>query len=287
MVYRATDMHLGRTVALKVPRPDRVQTVALWDRFAREARLAATLDHDAIVPVLDAGVLDGVFVLVGAYQEGEPLSRWQATRHPAGMPPRLAAGVALRSPAASATLMNGACSIATSSPRTCSWSRRRASPKGGAPDHRLRPGHLPRRGRVGHLDGVLAGLAPVHGTGAGAPRPWPRGRPIRPVLRRRGPLRDAHRPADLPRLVPGQPERPPGTRRAADPARDFVRTCPRNLETIALKCLSAIPRSVIRRPQPCTRTCRGSSTAVPSWPGRSPPGHAWDTGPGGGRARRR
>jgi hypothetical protein len=63
VVYRATDTHLGRTVALKVPRPDRVQTVALWDRFAREARLAARLDHDAIVPVLDAGVLDGVFVL--------------------------------------------------------------------------------------------------------------------------------------------------------------------------------------------------------------------------------
>src|SRR5262249_46137844 len=96
VVYRATDTHLGRTVALKVPRPDRVQTVALWDRFAREARLAARLDHDAIVPVLDAGVLDGVFVLVAAYQEGEPLSRWLATRHPAGMPPRVASSRALR-----------------------------------------------------------------------------------------------------------------------------------------------------------------------------------------------
>src|SRR5262249_46344579 len=36
-----------------------------------------------------------VFVLVAAYQEGEPLSRWLATRHPAGVPPRLAASVAL------------------------------------------------------------------------------------------------------------------------------------------------------------------------------------------------
>lgn len=96
VVYRATDAHLGRTVALKVPRPDRVQSVALWDRFAREARLAAMLDHDAIVPVLDAGILDGLFVLVSAYQEGEPLSRWLAARHPAGMPPRLAASMVLR-----------------------------------------------------------------------------------------------------------------------------------------------------------------------------------------------
>src|SRR5262249_56146467 len=98
VVYRATDTHLGRTVALKVPRPDRVQTIALWDRFAREARLAARLDHDAIVPVLDAGVLDGVFVLIAAYQEGEPLSHWLATRHPAGMPPRPAPALAPRPP---------------------------------------------------------------------------------------------------------------------------------------------------------------------------------------------
>lgn len=96
VVYRATDTQLGRSVALKVPRPDLVQTVALWHRFAREARLAATLDHEAIVPVLDSGVVDGVFVLVGAYQEGEPLSRWLAARHPAGAPPRLAAEMMLR-----------------------------------------------------------------------------------------------------------------------------------------------------------------------------------------------
>jgi WD40 repeat protein len=96
VVYRATDARLRRTVALKVPRADRVQTAALWDRLALEARLAATLDHEAIVPVLDAGMIDGLPVLVTAYQPGESLSRWLADRHPAGAPPRLAADLALR-----------------------------------------------------------------------------------------------------------------------------------------------------------------------------------------------
>ncbi|WP_435011406.1 protein kinase domain-containing protein [Tundrisphaera lichenicola] len=96
IVYRATDTHLGRPVALKVPRPDKVQSLALWDRFAREARLAASLNDEAIVGVLDAGVLDGHFVIVSDYQEGESLSRWLAARYPLGMPPKLAATTLLR-----------------------------------------------------------------------------------------------------------------------------------------------------------------------------------------------
>ena len=95
IVYLAFDARLGRRVALKVPRPDRVQNAALWGRFAREARLAATLDHEAIVPVLDAGVIDGVFFIATSYQEGEPLSR-QLARTPGGLAPRLAAALAER-----------------------------------------------------------------------------------------------------------------------------------------------------------------------------------------------
>ncbi len=95
IVYLAFDVRLGRRVALKVPRPDRVQNAALWGRFAREARLVATLDHEAIVPVLDAGVIEGVFFIATSYQEGEPLSRWLA-RSPGGLAPRLAAALAER-----------------------------------------------------------------------------------------------------------------------------------------------------------------------------------------------
>jgi serine/threonine protein kinase/WD40 repeat protein len=89
IVYLAVDTRLGREVALKLPRPDRVQNAAIWGRFAREARLAAGLDHEAIVPVLDAGLIDGTFYLATAYQRGEPLSRW-ITRFPEGVSARVA-----------------------------------------------------------------------------------------------------------------------------------------------------------------------------------------------------
>jgi serine/threonine protein kinase len=91
VVYRAMDTRLGRAVAIKVPRPDRIQSVALWNRFAREARIAGSLEHAAIVPVLDAGFLDGIICVVSAFQEGETLGHWLAARYPAGMPARLAA----------------------------------------------------------------------------------------------------------------------------------------------------------------------------------------------------
>src|SRR6185312_14332689 len=68
---------------------------AIWGRFAREARLAASLDHEAIVPVLDAGLIEGTFYLATAYQNGEPLSRWLA-RFPGGVSARLAATVMAR-----------------------------------------------------------------------------------------------------------------------------------------------------------------------------------------------
>jgi len=93
VVYLAIDERLGRRVALKTPRPDRLQNAALWKRFAREARLAAALDHPAIVPVLEAGVVDEVAFIASAYQEGRSLSEW--IRMARGLfPPRLAGAIA-------------------------------------------------------------------------------------------------------------------------------------------------------------------------------------------------
>jgi eukaryotic-like serine/threonine-protein kinase len=54
IVYLAQDRGRDRAVALKVIRPDVMHSASV-DRFAREIRLAAQLDHPNIVPVLDAG----------------------------------------------------------------------------------------------------------------------------------------------------------------------------------------------------------------------------------------
>ena len=53
-VYRAYDPHLERDVALKVLKPNRLGEKAL-ERFYREARAAARLDHPNIVGLHDAG----------------------------------------------------------------------------------------------------------------------------------------------------------------------------------------------------------------------------------------
>ena len=90
IVYKAFDRRMGRVVAFKIPRPDRIQSFALLERFAREIRLTTKLKHEGIVPVNDAGVIDGVFYVTTTYQEGESLARWMA-RHPAGLAPEEAA----------------------------------------------------------------------------------------------------------------------------------------------------------------------------------------------------
>ncbi|MFO0878384.1 MAG: protein kinase [Gemmataceae bacterium] len=53
-VYRARDLHLERTVALKVIRPDRL-SADLQARFLSEARAVAALDHPHIVHVYEVG----------------------------------------------------------------------------------------------------------------------------------------------------------------------------------------------------------------------------------------
>ena len=56
-VFVATDTRLGRRVVVKVLSPDLVASVSA-DRFEREVRLAARLQHPHIVPLLSAGDVD-------------------------------------------------------------------------------------------------------------------------------------------------------------------------------------------------------------------------------------
>ena len=73
-VYRAEDRQLGRIVAIKAIRPGRASTPEVMHRLAREARLAASLDHPFICKVHELIQLeDGQVFFVMEYVEGETL----------------------------------------------------------------------------------------------------------------------------------------------------------------------------------------------------------------------
>jgi serine/threonine protein kinase len=57
-VWRAIQVSLGRQVAIKVIDRRLVSDPRLVERFLREARLQASIDHPHVVPVHDAGMLD-------------------------------------------------------------------------------------------------------------------------------------------------------------------------------------------------------------------------------------
>jgi WD40 repeat protein len=87
-VYRAWDTELHRSVAIKVLRAARVASAADVDRFVREARLAAQLQHPAIVPIHEVGQHDGVPYLVCDFVEGTTLAEFTTARR---LTPRQAA----------------------------------------------------------------------------------------------------------------------------------------------------------------------------------------------------
>ena len=72
VVYRAEHVRLGRQAALKLLSPG-LGEADFSERFLRESRLAASLDHPSIVPVYDAGEDDGLLYIAMAYVEGTDL----------------------------------------------------------------------------------------------------------------------------------------------------------------------------------------------------------------------
>jgi serine/threonine protein kinase len=75
-VYLAHDTELDRDVALKVPDVAPGDGPEVLERFYREARAAATLQHPYICPVYDVGQVDRTPYLAMAYIEGDALSRY-------------------------------------------------------------------------------------------------------------------------------------------------------------------------------------------------------------------
>jgi len=72
LVFRAVDPKHGRTVAIKVLRPELAATVGA-ERFLREIRIAANLTHPHILPLHDSGEADGILYYVMPFVEGESL----------------------------------------------------------------------------------------------------------------------------------------------------------------------------------------------------------------------
>ncbi len=97
-VYLATDVTLGRKVALKILPPDLSEDPAFRERFIRESRLAASIDHPNIVPVYEAGEEDGVLYIAMRYVEGTDL--WARIRDLGFLEPQAAVSVITQAAAA-------------------------------------------------------------------------------------------------------------------------------------------------------------------------------------------
>jgi eukaryotic-like serine/threonine-protein kinase len=74
-VYRAKDTRLNRTVAIKALPPHLADRPELRERFEREARTIASLNHPHICTLYDIGHQDGMDFLVMEYLEGETLAQ--------------------------------------------------------------------------------------------------------------------------------------------------------------------------------------------------------------------
>src|SRR5215212_9756287 len=73
-VYRATDTRVARTVAVKVLLPEAAAQPERRQRFEREARAVARLNHPHICTLFDVGQQDNLEFLVMEYLDGETLA---------------------------------------------------------------------------------------------------------------------------------------------------------------------------------------------------------------------
>ena len=80
VVYRGYDLRLKRNVALKLIAPELSADARFRELFLAETELAASLEHPNVVPVHDAGEMDGQLYLAMRYVEGSDLKTLIARR---------------------------------------------------------------------------------------------------------------------------------------------------------------------------------------------------------------
>jgi serine/threonine-protein kinase len=92
-VYRARQVALDRTVALKILPERLASNVEFVNRFEREAKAVARLDHPNVVRAIDAGEVEGRFYFAMEFVEGESLEDMLAKR--GRLPEEEALGIAM------------------------------------------------------------------------------------------------------------------------------------------------------------------------------------------------
>ncbi len=76
IVYAAQDPVLDREIALKILKPEFAAVKEARKRFAHEARAAAKIEHDAIVPIYSVGEANGVPFITMPLLQGVSLDDW-------------------------------------------------------------------------------------------------------------------------------------------------------------------------------------------------------------------
>jgi len=89
VVYRATQTQLKRTVALKLIAEEMASDLIFRERFVRESLRTASIDHPNVIPVYDAGELDGALFIAMRYVDGTDLGEI-IDANPEGLEPRRA-----------------------------------------------------------------------------------------------------------------------------------------------------------------------------------------------------
>jgi DNA-binding beta-propeller fold protein YncE/tRNA A-37 threonylcarbamoyl transferase component Bud32 len=82
VVYRAHDARLDRRVALKILAPELARDEEFRQRFIRESRAAAAVDHPNIIPIYEAGEADGVLFIAMRFVDGRDVQTLIGQLHP-------------------------------------------------------------------------------------------------------------------------------------------------------------------------------------------------------------
>ena len=74
VVWRARQRSLDRVVAVKLISADAAEDDSFRERFLREAKLAASIEHPNVLPVYEAGESDGRLFLAMRFVDGADLA---------------------------------------------------------------------------------------------------------------------------------------------------------------------------------------------------------------------